>query len=131
MNPMKKSEIVNSKCFSLFGVSTWCCELAQCNEQIHPRMNIPSCTPAYFMQYTSSLTLQVIGSTNSQFIPPAIMLQSGEIAPFTSEHILTPFGHYISPCTPGLWAFYITRSVLKLASVLNDLVHATSILVLQ
>ena len=85
-------------------------------------MDIPPCTPAYFMQKKSRLTLQVIGSTKSQFIPPVIMLQLGEIAPFTSAHILTPFGNYIKPCIPGLRAFYITWSVLKLTSVLNDLV---------
>ena len=61
----------------------------------------------------SNLTMDVIGSCKTQSLPPVIILQLGKLAPFTADHILTPFGHYIKPCTAFLWAFYITWSVLK------------------
>ena len=38
---------------------------------------------------TSKLTLPVIGSCKTQFIPPVIILQSWKIVPFTARHIWT------------------------------------------
>ena len=47
------------------------------------------CTAAYFLMNTSELTWSVIGSHETQFIPPVIMLQQGKIAPFPADHIWT------------------------------------------
>ena len=61
-----------------FLIYSWFCETIKYyepNEMIHPRMDIPPCTPAYFWLNISNLTLQVIGSCKSQFIPPVIILQ--------------------------------------------------------
>ena len=60
---------------------------------IHPRMDIPACTAAYFSLNMSNLTLQVIGSCKTQFIPPVIILQLWKTMPFTFGYILT---HFIS-----------------------------------
>ena len=75
MNPMKKLETVINITFFLVWSHINVCELSQYNEQIHPRMDIPACTAAYFLLNVSNLTLQVIGSCKTQFIPPVIMLQ--------------------------------------------------------
>ena len=86
---MKKSEIVINIMFFLVWSYHKCCKLSQYNEQIHPKIHIPGCTPAYFRPNISNLTLQVIGLCKTQFIPPVIMLQLGKIALFTANHIWT------------------------------------------
>ena len=60
-----------------------------CNGQIHPRMDIPACTSAYFWLNISILTLQVIGSYKTQFIPPVIIMQSWKTMLFTADHFWT------------------------------------------
>ena len=69
MNPMKKSEIVINIMFFLIWSYHKCYELSQYNEQIHPRMDIPACTAAYFLLNISNLTLQVIGSCKHSSYP--------------------------------------------------------------
>ena len=82
-------------------------------------MDIPACTPAYFLLNISNLTLQVIGSYKTQFIPPVIILQSWKIVSFIADNILTTtldyYAHQFSGHSAGV------RQIWKHPSVLNDL----------
>ena len=100
-----KLKIVNSYSF-------YYSELAYGNEEIHPSLDIPAYTPAYFMQNPSDLTLQVIGSCKTQFIPPVIILQSRKLVPFIADYF---------------WTLYIPMHTSSLG-ILHHLVSLESIL---
>ena len=47
--------------------------------------NIPVCTPTFFMKLKNSKhTLNLIGSCNTEFLPPVIILQLETLMSFTS-----------------------------------------------
>ena len=104
---------VSFYCFQLGNVFI---QIKPCGAQTHPSLDIPACTPAYFIFNISNLTLDVIGSCKTQFIPPLIMLQLGKLAPFITDHFWI-----LNQCTPVLQAFYNTWSVLQTSFLLNDL----------